>query len=91
MTTTDGSRSAASRQAEAFYNAELRAKLEPAENGKFIIIDAVSRDYEVDSDMLFAYVHLYDRQPDGEFFVFQVGHTNRNRSVLHGMRMARKK
>ena len=83
MTTTDGSRSAASRQAEAFYNAELRAKLEPAECGKYIVIDLKSHDYEVDDNLIVATVHLQDRQPDAKPFAFRIGYDAR-KFVLHG-------
>ena len=85
MAATDSNRTDASLQAEAFYNAELREKLEPAENGKFIVIDAKSHDYEVDSELIFATVHLRDRQPDGEMIVFRVGFDDE--TVLHGKRI----
>lgn len=68
------SRSPASLDAEAFYNAELRAKLETEEKGKFIIIDPESSDYEVDSDPIVAVVHLKDRQPNAEAFMFRIGY-----------------
>ena len=80
-------RSFASLQAEEYYNAELRAKLEPAHNGKFILIDPASWDYEVDSDLIVATVHLRDRQPNGEWIIFRIGDTDSERSALHGMRM----
>ena len=85
MAATDNNRTAASLQAEAFYNAELRDKLEPAENGKFIVIDAKSHDYEVDDELIVATVHLRDRQPDGEMFAFLVGCPNE--TVFRGRRM----
>lgn len=85
MVTTDGNRSAASVQAEEFYNAELRDRLEPAENGKFIVIDAKSHDYEVDDELIVATVHLRDRQPDGEMIVFRVGFDDE--TILHGKRI----
>lgn len=83
-------RSSASLEAEAFYNAGLRAKLEPAEKGKFILIDGKSHDYEVDADLIAATVHLRDRQPSGEWFIFRIGDTDTERSALHGMRMTLK-
>ena len=80
----------ASLQAEAYYNAELRDKLEPAHNGKFILIDPESRDYEVDADLFAATVHLRDRQPDGEWIIFRIGYTDGEQPALHGMRMTLK-
>ena len=83
-------RSAASLQAESIYNAELRDKLEPGENGKFVIIDPDSGDHEVHTDLVFAYVHLRDRRPDAELFTFRVGDSEMERSVIHGKRMTHK-
>ncbi len=85
MAATDNNRTAASLQAEEFYNAELRDQLEPAENGKFIVIDAKSHDYEVDDELIVATVHLRDRQPDGEMIVFRVGFDDE--TILHGKRI----
>ena len=85
MVATDNNRTAASLQAEAFYNTELRDQLEPAENGKFIVIDAKSHDYEVDDELIVATVHLRDRQPDGEMIVFRVGFDDE--TILHGKRI----
>ena len=73
MTTSDGSRSAGAMKTGAFYDTELRTKLEPEENDKFIVIDAKSLDYEVDPNLVVATVHLRDRQPDGEMFAFRIG------------------
>ena len=80
-------RSFASLQAERYYNAELRAKLEPEHKGKYILIDPASRDYEVDSDLIAATVHLRDRQPNGEWIIFCIGYTDSEQAALHGMRM----
>ena len=85
MAATDSNRTDASAYNEAFYNAELRELLEPAENGKFIVIDAKSHDYEVDSELIVATVHLRDRQPDGEMIVFRVGFDDE--IVLHSKRI----
>ena len=85
MAATDNNRTIASLQAEEFYNAELRDQLEPAENGKFIVIDAKSHDYEVDDELIVATVHLRDRQPDGEMIVFRVGFDDE--AILHGKRI----
>lgn len=87
---TNQDRSVASLQAENFYNAELRDKLEPDENGKFVIIDPESGDHEVHADLVFAYVHLRDRRPDAELFTFRVGDNQLEQSVIHGKRMTHK-
>ena len=79
-------RSPASLQAEAFYNTELRANLEPTEKGKYVVIDAESHDYEVDGDIIAAGVHLLDRQPDADMFVFCIGYDS-EQYALHGLPM----
>lgn len=74
MTTTDHAREAAVERAKDFYNSELRAKLEPSEKGKYVVIDGYSLDYEVDANMIVASVHLQDRQPDARMVVFRVAY-----------------
>ncbi len=80
-------RNPASLLAETFYNTELRAKLEPAQNGKFIVIAGKTHDYEVDSDPITAAVHLQDRQPGGEMFIFRVGYDS-EQCVFHSLRFS---
>ena len=61
-------------QALAFYDAELRAHLEPAHDGKYIVIDPASRDYEVDASPVAASVHMNDRRPGAPTIAFFIGH-----------------
>ena len=75
------------RELEAYYDAKLRPRLEPSHNGHFLIIDAKSRDYEVDSDLFAATVHLEDRQPKAEMYCFHIGR-NAQTSVLHAQPFA---
>ncbi len=80
------SRSTASLEAENFYNTELRAQLEPAHTGKYILITGETHDYEIDSDPIVAGVHLLDRQPDAEMFMFCIG-CDSHQIVFHGLRL----
>ena len=80
------SRSPASLEAENFYNTELRAQLEPAHTGKYILIAGETHDYEIDGDPIVAGVHLLDRQPDAEMFMFCIG-CDGHQSVFHGLRL----
>ena len=61
-------------QALAFYDAELRAHLEPAHDGKYIVIDPASLDYEVDASPVAAGVHMNDRRPGAPTIAFFIGH-----------------
>lgn len=80
------SRSTASLEAESFYNTELRAQLEPVHAGKYILIAGETHDYEIDTDPIVAGVHLLDRQPDAEMFMFCIG-CGGHQSVFHGLRL----
>ena len=89
MTAVGDGRSEGSLRAETFYNAELRKKLEPDEDGMFIVIDSQSLDYEVDANLIVATVHLQDRRPDAQMFSFRIGY-DKERYILHGKRMTLK-
>ena len=80
------SRSPASLEAENFYNTELRAQLEPVHTGKYILIAGETHDYEIDADPIVAGVHLLDRQPGAEMFMFCIG-CDGHQSVFHGLRL----
>jgi len=81
------SRSPASLEAENFYNTELRAQLEPVHTGKYILIAGETHDYEIDADPIVAGVHLLDRQPDAEMFMFCIG-CDGGQFALHGFPMS---
>ena len=61
-------------KALAFYDAELRAQLEPAHFGKEIVIEPVSLDYEVDARGIAAFVHMNDRHPGAPTVSFTIGY-----------------
>ena len=75
--------SSASLEAENFYNTELRAQLELVHTGKYILIAGDTHDYEIDDDPIVAGVHLLDRQPDAEMFMFCIG-CDSGQFALHG-------
>ncbi len=50
--------------------------MEPLENGKFIVIDIESGEYEVDDEMLVASRRLRERRPDSVPFGARVGHNS---------------
>jgi predicted Mrr-cat superfamily restriction endonuclease len=59
---------------EKIYSERIKALLEPLENGKFIVIDIESGDYEVDDEMLAASLRLRERRPDSVGFGGRVGY-----------------
>ena len=58
----------------AIYAAQIKARVEPQENGKFIVIDIESGDYEIAEDMLDAEDRLLARRPEAVGFGGRVGY-----------------
>ncbi len=56
------------------YAERIKSLVEPDENGKFIVIDIESGDYEVDEKALVASRRLRERRPDSVRFGAKVGH-----------------
>ena len=56
------------------YDDKIKALVEPEENGKFIVIDIESGDYEVDLRMLVASRRLRERRPDSARYGGRVGY-----------------
>ena len=61
-------------RAKKIYADQIKALVEPKENGKFIVIDVESGNYEVDQKMLVASRRLRERRPDGVGFGGRVGY-----------------
>lgn len=53
--------------------AELRGRLEATDHGSFVIIDANSRDYEVDSHPAAAKMRLLARRPEARMYETRIG------------------
>ena len=49
---------------EKIYEERIKPLVEPQENGKFIVIDIESGDYELDDEMLVASDRLRERRPN---------------------------
>jgi predicted Mrr-cat superfamily restriction endonuclease len=60
-------------RAKKIYEDKIKAKVEPKENGKFIVIDIESGDYEIDEEELEASERLKQRRPDSIRFLARVG------------------
>ena len=59
---------------EKIYAEKIKVLLEPQENGKFIVIDIESGDYEIDEEMLMASFRLRERRPDSVRYGGRVGY-----------------
>lgn len=62
-------------RAGALYERELREKLEPLYNGRLLVVDVDSGDYELADRVVAPAVHrLKARRPDASVFLLRVGH-----------------
>ena len=59
---------------ERIYAEQIKPLVEPQENGKFIVIDIESGDYEIDADSLAAEARLQERRPAAVGFLSRVGY-----------------
>lgn len=58
---------------EAIYREKIRHLVEPAETGKFVVIDVESGDYEIDAEALAASTRLRERRPNAVSYGIRVG------------------
>ena len=56
------------------YDRVVMPKLRPEDHGKFVMLDVVSEDYEIDSDDYTASKVLRSRRPEGQFYLMMVGY-----------------
>ena len=58
---------------ERIYQEQIKHLVEPQENGKFIVIDIETGDYEIDEDELEASDRLLDRRSGAETYMTRIG------------------
>jgi hypothetical protein len=58
---------------KAIYQEKIKHLVEPAENGKFVVIDVESGDYELDEQIIPALDRLRDRHPNAITYAARVG------------------
>lgn len=58
---------------EAVYAAKIKRAVEDRHEGKFLVLDVASHDYEIDWDDMAAQERLEQRQPHGVFYGLRVG------------------
>lgn len=56
------------------YREQIQELVEPQEKGKFIAIDILSGDYEVDGELLEAARRMRERRPDSVRYLGKVGY-----------------
>jgi hypothetical protein len=61
------------RRGDEIYERDIRPRLGPGDEGKFVLIDIESGDHEVDRDELAASDRLLARHPEARVWMRQVG------------------
>lgn len=61
------------RRGRELYERDLRAKVEPSQRGKFLVVDVRSGDYEVADEDLEASEQLLERRPDAMLYGLLIG------------------
>ena len=64
------------RRGEAIYAAQIRHRLAPADADKFVLIDVLSGDYEIDARSAPARIRLRARRPDAVIHTMQNHHSH---------------
>lgn len=73
MTSTILSREEIAARGDAIYDRDIRENVTPQDAGKFVVIDALSGAWEMDSDELAASDRLLLRHPDAQAWLVRVG------------------
>lgn len=63
---------------------QLRNKIEPHHNGKFLAIDIETEDYEIDVNGTVAITRLLAKHPDAVIYLLQIGHRAAYRMGFRG-------
>jgi len=58
---------------EALYDQQIRAKVEPQHDGKFLVLDIETGDYEIDADSVAALERATARHQDPALYLMRVG------------------
>ena len=60
--------------AREIYQEKIKPLVEPQEQGKFIVIDVVSGDYEIDEEIVEAFDRMKTRRPESVAGGLRIGH-----------------
>ena len=63
---------------------QLRDKVEPYHNGKFLAIDIETEDYEIDANGTVAITRLLAKHPDAVIYLLKIGHRAAYRMGFRG-------
>ena len=60
---------------QELYDREIRAKVEPQNTGKFLVLDVETGDYEIDENDMSAVRRFKDKRPGALFYIIRIGHS----------------
>jgi hypothetical protein len=60
-------------QGQALYDQQIRDKVEPQHNGKFLVLDIETGEYEIDADSVAAIDRATAKHPDPALYLLRVG------------------
>ncbi len=58
---------------DEIYERNIEPRLRPEDDGKYVVIDIETGDYEIDADELAASDRLLARRPDAQVWLRQIG------------------
>lgn len=61
------------RRGDEIYEREVIPRLNPSDEGKYVLIDIETADYEIDRDEISASDRLLARHPDAQVWMIQIG------------------
>lgn len=70
---------------QALYDQQIRGKVEPEHNGKFLVLDIETGDYEVDTDSRAAFDRADAKRPGAPFYILRVGYPTAVRLGGHSL------
>lgn len=56
------------------YTRDIQARVEAESSGRFLVLDVITGDYEIDEDDLTASDRLLARRPDALLYGIRIGH-----------------
>jgi hypothetical protein len=58
---------------QALYDRQIREKVEPQHNGKFLVLDIETGEFEIDADSVAAVERATAKHPDPALYLLRVG------------------
>jgi hypothetical protein len=85
-TTPHYSKEEFARRGQEIYDRDIRPRVEPGNEGKFVAIDIETGTYEIDTDDYTATERLLARKPDAQIWLLRIGYRAAYRIGLRPLR-----